>query len=604
MKSLFVASIALLPFLASCSDVMDEMNQKAENLSIDVRTVVIESRGLIESAILPDGHSIGISLTDRGGTKYDGVTYHNIEAQASTGKTPQVWTLKSDILLSSTDGTLHAYYPYSSSVTDMTQIAVTAGETDWMYAEPVSDVHNGNSEVSVMFNHALAAVRVNIIRGSYMGPGKISSVGVRGDNMAHSGILDACAGALSGHSRVGEAFEWNVDMTITKDRQKTELIFVPLVGIAAQPVFTVVMDGQRYTVNCSELEFEQGHVYDYVLTANGQGMSLSGVKVDGWKFNDSGDGVIDSGHEIILGGNTEDIAFNVHKGDGLVTVKAVPVKENQSVRPLELPDGVATQVKDERGGLTVVIETGSLMQNLVLEFNGCVQYVDLNTAPDGVYAVAKNGLGVTVDDADADCVAVALVAQEAAVPQKILIEKNETINPAYNDNTLVCWNYNCDDLTLANYLNVNGANSYGYLPKPDGTYIGKPELSADYDAWVAGSLSDFNGKSNTSVLAVHSDRDKDMYQVLESFNAADDQNLGYSDWYIPACGQLALIYLNIEQVNVMIQKIEGERFAGRDYWSSSEYGANFGWYVSFSNGFIYNDTKCSYSRRVRFVRDI
>jgi hypothetical protein len=115
------------------------------------------------------------------------------------------------------------------------------------------------------------------------------------------------------------------------------------------------------------------------------------------------------------------------------------------------------------------------------------------------------------------------------------------------------------------------------------------------------ALSDFNGKANTAVIAAASSDARDMCTVLNTFNASDSHN----DWYVPACGQLALMYLNMTEINAALSKIGGTALAAEYYWSSSEYSSNYAWYLNFSNGYVYYRGSKDYgSGQVRFVRDI
>ena len=45
--------------------------------------------------------------------------------------------------------------------------------------------------------------------------------------------------------------------------------------------------------------------------------------------------------------------------------------------------------------------------------------INLRTAPNGVYAVARNGKGLTVEEADSSCIGVALITDN----QRIMIAK-------------------------------------------------------------------------------------------------------------------------------------------------------------------------------------
>ena len=93
---------------------------------------------------------------------------------------------------------------------------------------------------------------------------------------------------------------------------------------------------------------------------------------------------------------------------------------------------------------------------------------------------------------------------------------------------------------------------------------------------------------------------RDMCSVLGTFNASD----AYNDWYVPACGQLALMYLNMTEINKALDKVGGTALYARgSYWSSLESDSRFAWYVDFSAGGVGNYSKED-QRRVRFVRDI
>ena len=216
--------------------------------------------------------------------------------------------------------------------------------------------------------------------------------------------------------------------------------------------------------------------------------------------------------------------------------------------------------------------------------------------PNGVYAVSKDGKPVAVDKADETCVAVALVVNDAPVPQMFMIAKKDASNDGSNYN--LYYDNDKGDLSLTNYSTADGTNSYGYL----GT-----ELSDDFTTWTEGALSDFNGKTNTQVIAASSSNAKDMCKVLETFNAGTNSqsNEGHNDWYVPACGQLALMYLAKTDINAALAKIGGTAFESNRYWSSSEYDANFAWNVYFLDGNVSGSGKSNFSDgRVRFVRDI
>ena len=209
-----------------------------------------------------------------------------------------------------------------------------------------------------------------------------------------------------------------------------------------------------------------------------------------------------------------------------------------------------------------------------------------------VYAVSSTNALIDYTTADNTAKGVAIVAGE----HKFMIANSDATNDG--SNYYLYYDYDKVDLSLTNYSNADGTNSFGYLGGSS-AYV----LPTDFTTWTAGALSDFNGKSNTQVIAASSSNAKDMCKVLETFNAGSD-NQGHSDWYVPAAGQLALMYLAKTDINAALAKIGGTAFnESYTYWSSSECDADYAWRVDFSAGIVCNYSKGN-NHLVRFVRDI
>lgn len=219
----------------------------------------------------------------------------------------------------------------------------------------------------------------------------------------------------------------------------------------------------------------------------------------------------------------------------------------------------------------------------------------------GVYAVTADGELIDYNTADSSCLGVALIAGE----HKLMIAKSDATD---GTNTTLYWGKNLYGKDVAGVVtngNADGTNPSGYLPKSDGSYQSTPNLSGDFTTWKAGALADFNGAANTAAIiagytkhAVSMDA-RDMCSVLNTFNASDS----YKDWYVPACGQLALMYLNMTEINAALAKIGGTALAADYYLSSSENSSTLAWRVNFSSGGVFSYYK-ERNSRVRFVRDI
>ena len=218
--------------------------------------------------------------------------------------------------------------------------------------------------------------------------------------------------------------------------------------------------------------------------------------------------------------------------------------------------------------------------------------------PDGVYAVTANEELIDYNKADESCIGVALIAGE----HKFMITKEDATNDG--SNYKLYWRSDSIEGSLeAKYDTVDGTNGYGYL---GGTST--PQLDKNFTNWKSGTLSDFNGKANTEFITTLSNNEKDMCVVLNTFNNGTNSqnNYEYNDWYVPACGQLALMYLNLSEINTALTKIGGIEITNDKYQSSTWYPYNYVCYINFNEGAI-NGGDCGGSlgeRRVRFIRDL
>lgn len=258
----------------------------------------------------------------------------------------------------------------------------------------------------------------------------------------------------------------------------------------------------------------------------------------------------------------------------------------------------------------------------------------------GVYAVSSDGLPVTYENADESCIAVALIVNDAPTPQRLMIEKYEDVQTvarkaAYDEfgatNTSYMYfywgGYGTDQPKLTNYSEASSTLPYGYVPLINGTYYDSyVNKLGIYTTWTGNcALNDWNGKANSetikTIITNGTNSDKvycPMGIYLNKFNSTKSENYGYTDWYIPSCGQLALIHTYTgryssyggdvdEGINAMLVKIGGTKFdtyRSTSYFSSSEYNSQQGWRVDFNTGFIGQYYKNKGTFRVRLVRDL
>ena len=100
----------------------------------------------------------------------------------------------------------------------------------------------------------------------------------------------------------------------------------------------------------------------------------------------------------------------------------------------------------------------------------------------------------------------------------------------------------------------------------------------------AEAQGDYNGKSNTSMIIAHGD--SNGYETKAADYAYNYSTTGTNkgDWYLPAGGELQLMYNNKTTLNNSLSKVGGQ-LANSELWSSSEYDDGTVWGLNFRNGY-------------------
>ena len=100
------------------------------------------------------------------------------------------------------------------------------------------------------------------------------------------------------------------------------------------------------------------------------------------------------------------------------------------------------------------------------------------------------------------------------------------------------------------------------------------------------AVADWNGKANT--------------KHLEEIRLNEDIKLEAGQ-YIPAVGEMYLIYLHKKALNEALEAVGGEPIADEWYWTSTEYSAADAWRLHLGIGNMYYTTKAAYEIHVRPV---
>lgn len=224
---------------------------------------------------------------------------------------------------------------------------------------------------------------------------------------------------------------------------------------------------------------------------------------------------------------------------------------------------------------------------------------DIARRTDGVYAIDKFGDPVPYEAAvGTDYEGVAFVLKGKAYQ---VAKVNAT---GYEGAETVKWRPSFYDFVgLRNYGTVDGVEGSGYF----GT--GTPQLSTDPNTWKSGALSDFGGAANTEVLLSMQvtdgvPQDYSISQAIVNFRNNSENNEGYSDWFAPACGELAFMCVKHEELNDLLHRVGGAAMSGT-YFSVSEFDHATVWCVHFnqhnSRVILYQTHWSWYVRLLRYI---
>ena len=380
MKRLYVNILAFTALLCGCSPaevLLPEEPQAEQPVALELSMSTAElTKALVKDTKLPDGSSVGITIKDDYGV-YTGELFSNIKYTANQESGNQVWSSDSPVMLSSETGTAYAYYPYAEACTDITAISIRANstvQTDFMWGIPVS-VSKDNRKATFMMKHALAAVRITYVRGTYSGTGNVSKVSFGGNCIAVAGTLDATDGSISNLAGKGTMLTPpQITTTLSSTLQEFELIVIPTGEKQGKIVITI--DGKDYTLEFGDIDLRQGQITQFHLTVNDGELSLSDITVSEWTYADSKDTAIKVTDKVTLTGNLDDIAVYNSVVNGVVTITAVPKTKGtfKEVEPVSInSNATLSQSCDIHTGVRTITLT-NITGNVNVTFYGTYSY--------------------------------------------------------------------------------------------------------------------------------------------------------------------------------------------------------------------------------------
>lgn len=290
-KTLFFASMAVAALFASCTN-DENPADSIQHLRVDAEVnEAIQGRAIKTGTTFANGDKIGVSLYEKDKTTYDGNTWINAE-YTFNGTT---WETATAPGLSSTEGSAIAYYPYTSSVTDLTAIAITAtgytgtdSQTDWMYcASEVTGLKNSSPNADFSMKHAGSIIQINLTKDeTFDATATLSKVSIKSEAFGTSATMNANGGALSeiNNANSPEIAASGLSATITTTATPISLIVLPDKTAQNKDVYvTATINNATYTAEVSLASIEQGKRYEFPINLTATGLAVGSVSLSDWE---------------------------------------------------------------------------------------------------------------------------------------------------------------------------------------------------------------------------------------------------------------------------------------------------------------------------------
>lgn len=115
------------------------------------------------------------------------------------------------------------------------------------------------------------------------------------------------------------------------------------------------------------------------------------------------------------------------------------------------------------------------------------------------------------------------------------------------------------------------------------------------------ATGDFDGKNNTKTIIDYCKANSKSCPAAEYAYAHSTVGTKAGDWYLPALGELNLIYSRKGTLNPVLSTLGADTLSDSYHWSSSERSNNYAWSQRFANGNVTNGYNKYYGYYVRPV---
>lgn len=301
MRKLFFSMLLLTSVFTSCdkndSGIQNDLSGNTEKQEVNLSVGINKVRSKLVRSILndfPTGAEIGIfATTGTLGNHYDNeIANANVKATHNSG----AWSCDPSIYLSNNNAKLFAYYPYNSLNGDGSAIPVEhTSQTDYLYGTHTeSTVDNGNPNVRLNMNHALALLQFKLSKLNYTGAAKLTKIEVvnaTGKTVLYSkGTLDISTGKITSTEGENKSAVISGDLLTIPNTASLEEINYPKIMLlpcqthdVGEIIINFTIDDKVYTYNVPlGTKWETGTKNTYTVTIQGTAITIGDVVISDW----------------------------------------------------------------------------------------------------------------------------------------------------------------------------------------------------------------------------------------------------------------------------------------------------------------------------------
>lgn len=295
MKSLvnlsIILSLSSAAFISCSSE--DDLKVATEYVPLDIAAVSAagntQTRAAIDAEAFPvaDAASIGLFVTKEDGSAYNSQAsgYSNVAYNKAAGAT--TWLCTSPILLSSTQGRLYGYYPYSAEATDATAIPVSSSVdgADYMYLSAPTTAINRETAmpVNITMQHALSRLDITFVKDAAISAASLTSFTLSGDGVATSGTMNILEGGEITATKATSGFTYTPESAVALSASNTyKCLLVPATQEAKDLTISCVINGVSFSKTLTSVALLPATRIAVTLTLKGTGVEVTNVSVTGW----------------------------------------------------------------------------------------------------------------------------------------------------------------------------------------------------------------------------------------------------------------------------------------------------------------------------------